>query len=256
MIRTFFKQFLYSFRVYRVYIFKKVRLSNFATYNHQGLSHFRLPKFSARDVSIPSEIDFHHILRTIENHLIRSRPIRILDFGGGDLGLFRLVSERFGRDNFQWVLVEVPNMYIRIQEEWGKTQMGFKFVPDGFQVAEFPNLIICKEIPDDTFEICIAGAVLGWVESPKDVFRRLTQVSKTLIITRTLMEKKLERLALQRTLVGDEHINLRCWLLDLRSLTVLTNMTVENSWLSSEIPIYTIFGKWHFRSLVMSHKIT
>ncbi len=252
---TLLKQFLYSFRVYRVYVHKKVSLGNFATYNHQDLSLFRLPKFSAEEPRIPSEIDFQNILQTIEDHLNRNRVIKILDFGGGDLGLFRLVSERFGPEKFQWVLVEVPNMYLQIQEEWGKPQAGFKFVSNGFMVAEFPNLTICNDIPEETFDICIAGAVLGWVESPKEVLRRLTFVSKSLVITRTLMEAKLERLAIQRTIVGNKHINLKCWLLDSRSLTGLTNMTVVNSWLSSETPIYTIFGKWHFRSLVMSHEI-
>ena len=249
------KQFLYSFRVYRVYVFKKIRLSNFATYNHQDLSLFRLPRFSAEEPRIPSEIDFQNILQTIEDYLNRNHVIKILDFGGGDLGLFRLVSERFGPEKFQWVLVEVPNMYLQIQEEWGKSQAGFKFVSNGFMVAEFPNLTICSDIPEETFDICIAGAVLGWVESPKEVFRRLTLVSKSLVVTRTLMEKKFERLAIQRTIVGDKHMNLICWLLDSRSLMGLTHMTVVNSWLSSETPIYTIFGKWHFRSLVMSHEI-
>ena len=252
---TFFKQFIYSFRVYRVYIFKKVKRVDFATYNHQGLSLFRLPKFSAVEPRIPSDIDFQNILQTIEDHLNRSRAIRILDFGGGDLSLYRLVSERLQQESFQWVLVEVPNMYLQIQEEWGRPQKGFKFVSNGFNVAEFPNLTICNDIPEGTFDVCIAGAVLGWVESPKEVLRRLTFVSNSLVITRTLMEKKLERLAIQRTVVGNKRISLMCWLLDSRSVTELTNMKVVNSWLSSETPIYTIFGKWHFRSLVMSHEI-
>ncbi len=253
---TYFKQILYSLRVYRVFVFKRRGVGSFNTYNHHGLSIFRLPKFAGVDSDIPSEIDFQNTLRTIESHLNRSDLIRILDFGGGDLTLFRLISERIRPEKFEWILVEVPSMYTQIQEEWGRVQAGFKPVPSGFKVFEFPNLTICSVIPEGTFDVCIAGAVLGWVESPTEIFRELTTVSKTLVITRTLMENKAERLAIQRTIVGDTHLDLMCWFIDSRSLLKLTEMKIVHSWLSNETPIYTIFGKWHFRSMVMSYEIS
>lgn len=246
-------QFIYSLRTYsfskRSLRFKQQIASGYENENW-GLQ--RSQFFDGSSMKLPSKVDYERTLSLIDElQRVRNHKLKILDFGGGNLALYHRISIDRPALIFEWVIVENSTYFYLLQRGWGELQEGYDLLDNGFRVADYPNLLVTNQVPACAFDLCIAGAVLGWVDSPIEVRDLLIEKSDYLLITRTLMSHKNSRLGLQRTRIGLNVQKIKCWFLNQEELTRALGFKCVEIWDSSPEIIYTVYGKWRFRSLLL-----
>jgi putative methyltransferase (TIGR04325 family) len=224
----------------------------FSDYESVPWSKLRAEVFGAINPRLPSTLDYEKLCDLISNtRIVSGGKLKILDFGGGNLSLYRQVSFDFPDLRLEWTIVENPAYFAEIKVHWGEKQANYNGLAEGFRVGEYSNLLISDRIPAQNFDICIAGAVLGWVDSPIETLNTLIRKADNLLITRTLMAKKSLKLGYQRTAIGENRVRVKCWFLDEDEITSAPNSIILDTWNSSPDSIYTIYGIWRFKSLLL-----
>lgn len=247
----FIEQFLYSFRVYGFRRSQQTKIG-IADYNSTEWGRLRSKDFDRPETVLSSVIDYRKLVDLVEELSHHQKDeISILDFGGGNLNLYKLLTRKFPNLKIYWVLVENRSYFEVLKESWGETQEGYMRVDPGFRVSKYPNLFISPQIPDRKFDICIAGAVLGWVSNPMDTRNRLANNCEYLFIFRTLMSNKRSRCGWQRTYIGEETRKIPCWFLNQAELVKTPSFHTVEIWDSSPETIFSIFGVWKFKSLYL-----
>ena len=252
-IRKFISQLFYSFRTYGFMSKAKDKISEyFSDYENVTWSKLRAEVFSDKNQRLPSTLDYEKLCDLISNTgKVSGDKLKVLDYGGGNLALYRQVSFDFPDLRLEWTIVENPAYFAEIKVHWGEKQANYSELAEGFRIGEYSNLFISDRIPAQNFDICIAGAVLGWVDSPIKTLNTLIGKADNLLITRTLMSKKSAKLGYQRTAIGENKVKVKCWFLDEDEIASTPNLIILDTWNSSPDLIYTIYGIWRFKSLLL-----
>lgn len=246
-------QIIYSFRTYSFVPPSNRKFSqDFSSYEDKNWAHLRAKAFGDIQSHLPSPVDYEQIRKLIEDYKkVENGKLKVLDFGGGNLVLYHQVSKDFPDLRFEWTIVENSTYFAEIKRNWGEVQSSFKLLNEGFQVGKYPELLITDRIPSQNFDICIAGAVLGWVDSPIDTIAMLSKKADNLLITRTLMAPKKAKIGYQRTYIGEKVLKVKCWFLNENEIALFPEFSVSRIWNSAPEAIYTIYGKWQFKSLLL-----